>query len=128
MDLPIPEWINTDNLDLEVSQEEVLLEATEELYSALLEANISKSELAEKLDKKPAFISKLFRGSHNMTLKTLAEVAFVLDKKVKLQLVNQSKAKWHNIDDYTDAPIKGVPIYQMAANDQHKEVSGGWSL
>lgn len=129
MDLPIPEWMNTDTLDVEIIQEEVLLEATEELYSALLEAEISKSELADKLGKKPAFISKLFRGSHNMTLKTLAEVAYALDKRVKLQLVSHSDAKWHYVDDYkTDSTIKGQPIYRVAANDHNREIAGGWSL
>jgi len=41
----------------------------------LKENNISKKELAEKMDKKPSEISKWLCGEHNFTLRSLAKLA-----------------------------------------------------
>ncbi|NLQ17397.1 helix-turn-helix transcriptional regulator [Marinomonas sp. M1K-6] len=124
MEMSLPEWLEQDSFDLEVAQEETLLDATEELYNALIESKISKKELAEKLGKKPAFISKLFRGSHNPTLKTLAEVAYALNKRVRVKLVDEVTAKsWHSNNFDTDSKVVRVKkMYSHAANaDQIKD-------
>jgi transcriptional regulator with XRE-family HTH domain len=41
----------------------------------LRENNISKKELAEKMDKKPSEISKWLSGEHNFTLRSLAKLS-----------------------------------------------------
>ena len=41
----------------------------------LRENDITKKELAEKLDKKPSEISKWFSGEHNFTLRSLAKLS-----------------------------------------------------
>lgn len=41
----------------------------------LRENDISKKELAEKLDKKPSEISKWLNGEHNFTLRSLAKLS-----------------------------------------------------
>jgi len=41
----------------------------------LRENNISKKELAEKMDKKPSEISKWLNGEHNFTLRSLAKLS-----------------------------------------------------
>jgi transcriptional regulator with XRE-family HTH domain len=41
----------------------------------LREKNISKKELAEKMDKKPSEISKWLSGEHNFTLRSLAKLS-----------------------------------------------------
>ncbi|MDP3928714.1 MAG: helix-turn-helix transcriptional regulator, partial [Bacteroidota bacterium] len=41
----------------------------------LRENNISKKELAEKMDKKPSEISKWLGGEHNFTLRSLAKLS-----------------------------------------------------
>lgn len=41
----------------------------------LRENNISKKELAEKMDKKPSEISKWLSGKHNFTLRSLAKLS-----------------------------------------------------
>ena len=41
----------------------------------LLENNISKKQLADKLDKKPSEISKWLSGEHNFTLRSLAKLS-----------------------------------------------------
>jgi transcriptional regulator with XRE-family HTH domain len=41
----------------------------------LRENNLSKKELAERLDKKPSEISKWLNGEHNFTLRSLAKLS-----------------------------------------------------
>lgn len=125
MNLPLPDWIESDSFELEVAKEGTLLDATEELFQALQEAEITKTELAEKLNKTPAFVSKLFRGSHNMTLKTLAEVAYTLDKRVRVKLIKKSEVeKWHNDEDSTSQKVVKIKPLYSAANDF--QINNGW--
>ncbi len=48
--------------------------------------NISKKELAEKMDVSPAMMTRIVKGNHNMTIETMAKVAFALDKKLQFEL------------------------------------------
>ena len=41
----------------------------------LVENNISKKQLADKMDKKPSEISKWLSGEHNFTLRSLAKLS-----------------------------------------------------
>lgn len=66
-------------------QERLLVEATE-LFSELMEKKrVSRAQLAQKIGKSKAFVTQLLRGSHNMTLRTVADLFGALDHKVCLQ-------------------------------------------
>jgi len=65
-----------------VAQEKVLFTAAETIYQAMQERQVGKSELADLVNKKPAFITRVLKGDHNITLKTLAELATALDRQV----------------------------------------------
>src|SRR5690554_4716121 len=65
-----------------VAQEKVLFTAAETIYQAMQERQVGKSELADLVNKKPAFITRVLKGDHNITLKTLAELATTLDRQV----------------------------------------------
>ena len=75
-----------------VAQEKVLFMAADAIYQAIQEQQIGKSELAELVGKKPAFITRVLKGDHNITLKTLAELAAALNREVVVQL----KEKYSN--------------------------------
>ncbi len=68
-----------------VAQEKVLFTAAETIYQAMQERQVGKSELADLVNKKPAFITRVLKGDHNITLKTLAELATALDRQVVLE-------------------------------------------
>lgn len=57
----------------------------------LKENNISKKELAEKMDKKPSEISKWLCGEHNFTLRSLAKLSAELGEP----LLEVPKRKTH---------------------------------
>ena len=69
-----------------VEQETLILEATELICMLLEKDGVSRVELAEKLDKTKALISQLLNGHRNMTLRTLADMAFALGYRIKVDV------------------------------------------
>jgi hypothetical protein len=64
-----------------------------QLISELLERrNLKQADLARLLKKTPAFVSQLLNGRHNMTVRTLAEVLFVLGASAKINAVDEGKS------------------------------------
>lgn len=64
---------------------ESLVEEAAELISRLMhEQKLSKADLARKLCKSRAWVTQLLDGTANMTVRTLADVAFALGAEVKL--------------------------------------------
>jgi len=59
-------------------QERVIFETTEMICRLLEREGISRSELAERLEKSPGFISQLLDGTANMTIRTISDVFTVL--------------------------------------------------
>jgi transcriptional regulator with XRE-family HTH domain len=50
----------------------------------MAEQNVSKADLARRLNKSRAWVTQLLSGKANMTVRTLAEVVYALDAEVKL--------------------------------------------
>jgi DNA-binding phage protein len=66
-------------------EQELLVVAATELICELLEKKqVSRAELAKRIGKSRAFVSQILSGSRNMTLRTLAEVAWALDTRIEL--------------------------------------------
>lgn len=63
----------------------------------LRENDISKKELAEKMDKKPSEISKWLSGEHNFTLRSLAKLSAELGEP--LMEVPKKKAQFEFVED-----------------------------
>ena len=69
-----------------VRQEELILEVTERLTEALLEKGVTKTELARRLGRTPGFVSQVFGGGRNLTLRTISDVAAALSLRPVLEL------------------------------------------
>ena len=63
----------------------------------LVENNISKKQLADKMDKKPSEISKWLSGEHNFTLRSLAKLSAELGEP--LLEVPKKKAQTEFVED-----------------------------
>ena len=72
-----------------VRQEELILDVTERLTEALLEANVTKAELARRLGRTPGFVSQVLAGGRNLTLRTIADVAGALSLRPSLELSSE---------------------------------------
>lgn len=67
-----------------VEQETLIFEATE-MISELLEADgVTRKELADKLGRSKGFVTQILSGNRNMTLRTLADLTFALQHRVRV--------------------------------------------
>jgi predicted XRE-type DNA-binding protein len=76
---------------------------------------MSKAELAKKIDVTPAYISKVFNSNvNNFTLKTMVEIAMVFDKKISLRLepIEKKETVW-DVHDLipTNEIIEGAKVW-----------------
>ena len=68
-----------------LEQELLLVSAAELISDRMQEKKVSRSELAEQIGKSKSFVTQILRGQHNMTLRTLADLAWALDTRVQLR-------------------------------------------
>ena len=67
-----------------LSVEALAAEASETIARLMAQRNVSRADLARKLNKSRAWVTQLLSGKANMTIRTLAEVAYTLGAEVKL--------------------------------------------
>lgn len=81
------------------------LEFTEEMLARMKEREISKSQLAARMQAKPAFVTRLVSGHNNFTLETMVRVARALDCEFRSHLQPAgTKACW--IDVLKNEPLR----------------------
>lgn len=67
------EWIDRgDDPDMEVLSESALAMAQATLQNAIDDSNISRADLARRMDSPRSFVTRMLSGSHNLTIKTMA--------------------------------------------------------
>ena len=69
------------------AQEGLILEASEEVWAALENAGKNKADLARLLGTSKANVTQLLDGGRNLTLRTLADIAFVLGYTARVHFV-----------------------------------------
>ena len=90
----IDKWVNESEENRRLFAEEgLILEVTESIWEALERRGWSKAQLAEALHTSRANVTQLLTGSRNMTLRTLANIAFVLGCEVHTRLIDRSATK-----------------------------------
>lgn len=67
-------------------QERLILRATEEICRTMGERGLSKAAVAGRIGKSKAFVTQVLSGQRNMTLRTLAELAWACGCTVNLRL------------------------------------------
>lgn len=92
------------------------------VFSYLKNNNISQKELAARLGRTEAYVSKLLSGSQNVTLKTIAETANALDCEVKEIVFYDRKKEYSSINSSVQASSHfsvSCPPEQRAENLEH---------
>ena len=74
-------------------QEELILDVTETLTQALEATGMTRSELARRLGRSPGFVSQVFGGGRNLTLRTIADIAAALSVRPALTLSADCETK-----------------------------------
>ncbi|MHB8156137.1 MAG: helix-turn-helix domain-containing protein [Desulfocucumaceae bacterium] len=84
------------------------IEVTEAIYNLMEAKGVNKAELARKLGCKPPYITKLLRGTANITLDSLARIAFMLGAKLETRLTPLEKEP---VPSHTKNVIP-MPVYR----------------
>jgi transcriptional regulator with XRE-family HTH domain len=91
-------------------QEELILEVTEALASALSREDVTKAQLAERLGKSKAFVSQILAGGRNLTLRTVADVANALGYRIKVAACKEDRIRIRQVQEFkVSAMPKRVP-------------------
>ena len=72
--------------DREFILDGLILRVSEDIAKLLTQRNMSRTELAKKLGCSPAYVTKLLRGSENLTLKKLFEISQALNAKINISI------------------------------------------
>ena len=67
-----------------LAQETLILDATETICEWLAAESLSRTDLAARLGRSPAYVSQLLNGSRNMTLRAFADIARALKREVRV--------------------------------------------
>jgi transcriptional regulator with XRE-family HTH domain len=78
--------------------EQAKLEFTEELCAQLGNSGMNRKDLAAKLGKSPAAITKMLRGDNNFELATMVKLARALDSELRVHLQPEGvKSQWYDL-------------------------------
>lgn len=74
------------------------LQFTEELLALMTAQNVTRAELARRVGVSPAYITKVFRGTVNLTLETMSRLALAVGASVRLHVapINQCTS-WQDV-------------------------------
>lgn len=72
-------------------KEDLLLNIATRIIDTLESQNMNRVQLAKKMNVTPAYITKILRGHTNLSIESLAKVAFALDLKWECKLIPQNK-------------------------------------
>lgn len=104
-------------------QEELILEVTEALTAALEGANVTRTQLAERLGKSKGFVSQILAGGRNLTLRTLADVADALGQAVRVKVCDREE--W--VDEVLETLTPEVWTWQTRRRGTFHVASGAQS-
>lgn len=115
--------------------EKILLQFTGTVCARMEQLGINKAELAKRLDSSRAFVTKVLKCNHNITLKTMDSIAHALDMELNFHIYEiksiaeemaTNTAKMTNVYKF-ERPLKSVPIgnsIPMLSNGTPVWVSG----
>lgn len=81
-----------------------------ELHALMQRNSMTNAELARRMGVSPAYITKLFRGSTNLSLETLAKLANATGCHVHLHLAdNGANVRWFDVVQPARASVREAP-------------------
>ena len=101
-----------------VRQEELILDVTERLTDELVQAGVTKAELARRLGRTAGFVSQVFGGGRNLTLRTISDIAVALSVRPSFELTPESgpvgDATWELVSVKDRRPKPWVAVAPMS--------------
>jgi transcriptional regulator with XRE-family HTH domain len=120
-----PGWVQRVMSDSESRQayerEKLILSATAGIWEIMEISGLKKAEIARRLGKTRANIGQMLSGSRNMTLRTLADLAYACESRVHLDFQPVEEGTGPDIGE-SRGPVRldhpGVPPARMAERQQ----------
>lgn len=102
----ISSWIaESRENEREFHRQALIIDVAEAISQKMEERQVNKSALAKLLEKTTSYVTQVLTGSRNMTLSTLSDLAFALDAKVKISVVDSDKEEDWRYEDFHFAPL-----------------------
>jgi transcriptional regulator with XRE-family HTH domain len=92
-------------------QEYLIVEATSAIERAMDAASVSRTDLAERLSLSKAAVTQMLAGTRNLTLRTLATIAFALECRISVELEPVESA-WSGLRELPE-PILRESLWQL---------------
>lgn len=74
------------------------LRFTEELLALMTAQKITRADLARRVGVSPAYITKVFRGTVNLTLETMSRLALAVGASVRLHVAPiDQRTRWNDV-------------------------------
>lgn len=112
--------------DPEYLADGIILAFTEELLKYMEAEGMNKKDLAKKLNCSQAYITKLFRGNPNLTIKKMVELALVFNSKISIQFQKTVSSKPAvNIIENSSLPKAVIKLdkYGSEQNKRNRNIS-----
>jgi transcriptional regulator with XRE-family HTH domain len=102
--------------------EGAILDFTEDVCKRMEALGMTRAAFARRLNKSPAYITKVLRGNNNFTLQKMVEIADALRAEVRVHLQPQgARTTWLDVHDKLE-------IGKTSAWRTHQYAHGPWSL
>jgi len=122
----LEQWASRSEANAKLLAEEVLItEVTEAIWRAMEEAGLTKAELAKKMEATKGHVSQVLNGNRNMTLRTLADICFALDRKPSLRLEARKTVDGWQSGRREDFHIRKTGLHYVQV-DNVLTPSNGW--
>lgn len=110
-------WTNQNEENAKLMAQELLItEVTEEIWKAMEETGVNKTELANRIGVTKGYISQVLGGSRNMTLRTLSDICFALGKQVTITM--EAKAAYEEERNDDDGRLARVSAKQTSQENE----------
>ncbi len=102
------------------AQESLIINTSEDFLALMDDAGFTKSKLSKQIGKSKSFVSQSLNGKRNLTLRTLADMAYAIGAKVtvkfelqQIEKVKVDNSSLTNIEDVVAIPDNLSSIFHV---------------
>lgn len=122
-------YIKDKDFERIMQQEEIIMDVTENFCEILEREKIKKSTLAKFMGKTKGYISQLLGGGRNLTLRSMADLAFHLGYTVKVEFTKKRSLKKQNVHvvNWNVAQKKEMSMPEIKVADDYQYLGDKFS-
>ncbi|HFB65790.1 MAG TPA: XRE family transcriptional regulator [Aeromonadales bacterium] len=99
------------------AQESLIVNTSEDFLTLMEEMGVTKSKLSKLIGKSKSFVTQSLNGTRNLTLKTLADMAYVMGAKVVVKFeFEETQNKADTVSDKVFLQVVAKPTKNKVMN------------